>query len=342
MEKYSFGAFLTVLSLCSPKSTTNKYLCGTMFLAVDPSYDISEDDGTVGHLKNCMNNVSPSIMDNISRVDAYKISECFEKKIIPYLSPDMHTFIVATLIHIFLKDNRFDEDYSMGVINNLSKSNYRVETDYVFSDLLTDFFIFSLSGITNKAGKDFISEVTLDYIKAQAVFAGNIKLTSNRAMIIPSLPKTLNGKNFYSVFTKVTEAKIGIKGNEELKIFKLNVEDNEFTYEGLRKLLNANIGRYVFSRLTMEQYKNNDDLESVGGDAAQYIREHVSGNELGEMLIYAFLEEILNAPKLMSAIELGSADNRSAGIHLYNLPGQKNNFQLVYGASNIKGDIKLQ
>lgn len=44
----------------------------------------------------------------------------------------MHTFIVAALIHIFLKDNRFDEDYSMWVINNLSKSNYRVETDYVF------------------------------------------------------------------------------------------------------------------------------------------------------------------------------------------------------------------
>lgn len=126
----------------------------------------------------------------------------------------MHTFIVAALIHIFLKDNRFDEDYSMWVINNLSKSNYRVETDYVFSDLLTDFFIFSLSWITNKEGKDYISEVTLDYIKLQAVFAGNIKLTSNRAMIIPSLSKILNGKNFYSVFTKVTEAKIGIKGNE--------------------------------------------------------------------------------------------------------------------------------
>lgn len=49
MEKYSFGAFLTVLSLCSPKSTINKYLCRTMFLAVDPSYDISEDDGTLGY-----------------------------------------------------------------------------------------------------------------------------------------------------------------------------------------------------------------------------------------------------------------------------------------------------
>ena len=49
-----------------------------------------------------------------------------------------------------------------------SASAERCSTDYVFSDLLTDFFIFSLSGLTNKAGKDFISEVTLDYFKAQA------------------------------------------------------------------------------------------------------------------------------------------------------------------------------
>lgn len=50
MGRYCFGAFLKVLSLCSPRSTTNKYLCGTMFLAVNESYDIRTDDGTVGHL----------------------------------------------------------------------------------------------------------------------------------------------------------------------------------------------------------------------------------------------------------------------------------------------------
>lgn len=38
MGRYCFGAFLKVLSLCSPRSTTNKYLCGTMFLAVNESY----------------------------------------------------------------------------------------------------------------------------------------------------------------------------------------------------------------------------------------------------------------------------------------------------------------
>ena len=48
-----FGGFLKILSLCSPRSTTNKFLCGTMFLAVNPLYDIREDDGTVGHLINC-------------------------------------------------------------------------------------------------------------------------------------------------------------------------------------------------------------------------------------------------------------------------------------------------
>ena len=68
MGRYSYGAFLTVLSLCSPRSTTNKYLCGTIFLSVNPSYDILDDDGAVAHLKNCSNNVSPLITDNIMAV----------------------------------------------------------------------------------------------------------------------------------------------------------------------------------------------------------------------------------------------------------------------------------
>lgn len=340
MGRYSYGAFLTVLSLCSPRSTTNKYLCGTIFLSVNPSYDILDDDGAVAHLKNCSNNVSPLITDNIMDADATHISECFEKKIIPLLEPSKLSYVAASIIDIFLNDDSIADSCPIGVINPTIKGRYRKMNEFVLADLLADFFIFSVSGITNKSGKKYIQDITKDYINSQSVAASNIKLISKNSTPAAGLPKTLNGKNFYSVFTKVAEAQIGIKGHEELKIFTLNVEDNEFTYEGLRKLLNANIGRYVFSRLAMEQYRKNDDLESVGGEAAQFIRENATGNELGDMLVYAFLEEILCAPKLMSAIELGNSDKTSSGIHLHTIPGAMNSFQLVYGASDINGGLK--
>jgi hypothetical protein len=58
MGRCCFGAFLKGLSLCSLRSATNKYLCGTMFLTVNDAYDIRTDDGTVGRLLPCTNNVS--------------------------------------------------------------------------------------------------------------------------------------------------------------------------------------------------------------------------------------------------------------------------------------------
>ena len=78
-----FGSFLKILTLCSPRSTTQKFLCGTMFLAVNPMYDIRDDDGTVGHLVNCSNNISPAITDEISPEHASSVLACFETQIIP-------------------------------------------------------------------------------------------------------------------------------------------------------------------------------------------------------------------------------------------------------------------
>lgn len=339
MGRYCYGAFLTVLSLCSPRTTTNKYLCGTMFLSVNPGYDITTDDGIVGHLRNCTNNVSSLITDNIAYVDAKNVSDCFEKKIIPFLDPGKLSFAAAAIIDIVLNDNSIGEDCSIGVINPMTKGDYRLQHQFVLSDLMADFFIFAVSGITNKFGKGNVEGIDNSYIQGLRTTALKLKLIPRNTVGVSSLASTLNAKHFYSVFTKVAEASIGIKGREELKIYTLNVEDNEFTYDGLKKLLNANIGRYVFSRLVMERYRKNDDLESVGVEAAQYIREHATGNELGDMLVYAFLEEVLHAPKLMSAIELGNSGKTASGIHLYSIPGSINTFQLVYGASKINGGL---
>lgn len=340
MGRYCYGTFLTVLSLCSPRNTTNKYLCGTMFLSVNSSYDIRDDDGTVGHLRNCTNNISPEITENIASADAEEIYSCFEREIIPMLYPEKQKHVVAALLDIVLRDDNIDDNCSIGVLNPRTKEDYRFEFEFSLAEFLTDFFIFSINGIPNHQGKENVAEITKKFIDMQNIAAGNINLIPRVVSITPTLPKTLRAKDFKNVFTPVAKAAMGLKSHEELKIFMLKIENNEFTYRGMKKLLNSNIGRYVFSRITMEQYRKTDDLESVGGEAAQYIREHATGNELADMLVYVFLEEVLNAPKLMSAIELGNADNKCSGIHFYNVPGVIETFQLVYGASNIEGTLK--
>ena len=58
-----------------------------------------------------------------------------------------------------------------------------------------------------------------------------------------------------------------------------------------------------------------------------------------QVLIYAFLEEVLKAPKLMSAIEL-STEHRCSGIHFLTIPGSNTTYELVYGASNLQGNLE--
>lgn len=70
-----------------------------------------------------------------------------------------------------------------------------------------------------------------------------------------------------------------------------------------------------------------------------------TGNELGEIMIYAFLEEKLKAYKLLSKIELSTDAaqylSEADGIHFLCSDGTSGSYnQMVFGASNIVGEIK--
>lgn len=88
MIRFCFGVLLQILQLCSPRKTTQKFLCGTMFLAVNLYYDIREEDTIVGHLKDCTREISPDVTKEIDNVNPAAICACFENEIIPRLSPD--------------------------------------------------------------------------------------------------------------------------------------------------------------------------------------------------------------------------------------------------------------
>mgnify|MGYP005759076321 FL=1 len=332
-----FGSFLKILTLCSPRSTTQKFLCGTMFLAVNPRYDIRGDDGTVGHLINCSNNISSAVTDNISTVDPASVYACFETQIVPKLYPEKRKYIIHALIDLLFKDNDIGDDVRIGIITANTKGYYRLETRYNLAEVLTEFFFFAVQSIDNKSGQAYIREITPDYIQSFEPVRDNIILVEQGAST--GLTMSVRGKGFEDAFVPVGQAILGLRNPEDCQIFRLKIEDNEFTYAGLTKYLNTNIGRYVYSRAEMEQYKAKGDLESVGMDAAQYLREHSTGNELADMLLYAFLEEVLRAPKLLSSIELGASTN-CAGIHLHTIRQDVPAYQMVYGSSQMEGDLK--
>ncbi|MDD2980305.1 MAG: DUF1837 domain-containing protein [Hespellia sp.] len=164
---------------------------------------------------------------------------------------------------------------------------------------------------------------------------------------------TLKKKSLDGIFNEVSHTEtLGISNNEELRLFYLKVRGKKFYTDDLQTALYRNIGKYVFSRATLEDFHIRDDDDSVISQALKVMRENGTadmkgtGNELGEMLIYTLLEEKLDAPKILSRVELStdalSFNSECESIHLLTL-GDANGqatYEMVFGASNIVGDIQ--
>ena len=219
-----FGAFLKILTLCSPRSTTQKFLCGTMFLAVNPLYDIREEDGTVGHLINCTNNLSPDVTDRISTADPVSVYACFETKIVPKLYPEKRKHIIHALLHLLIEDNDIDDEVRIGTLTAITKGEYRLKVQYNLTEVLTDFFFFVVRSINNKSGRAYIREITLDYIQSFEPIRDNIILIERGAST--GLARSVRGKGFEDAFVPVYQASLGLRNPEDCQIFRLRIEDN--------------------------------------------------------------------------------------------------------------------
>ncbi len=166
------------------------------------------------------------------------------------------------------------------------------------------------------------------------------------------LRKSLNDIGFDGVFTEVEHAEsLGLKNPHQLRMFHLKVETSAFSLDDLHRFLRRNIGRYVYSRAKIEQFHVEGDTESIGLQAANLLRRVCNaddvwiGEELGNVMLYVFLEQILGAPKLYNKIELAHFGNHNiqngGGVHLLPLNnGGVPSYQMVFGKSNVIGDLK--
>lgn len=128
-----------------------------------------------------------------------------------------------------------------------------------------------------------------------------------------------------------------------LNLHILNIESNQFIYSKLVEELRELIISYVHSNRRIEEFKQNYPAYSPKPffEAIQKFRSYTSNEgELGELLLYAFLEAGLNAPKLLSKMELKTDSNDyikgSDGVHLLETD---DSFQLIFGESKLYADL---
>ncbi|HFK6936568.1 TPA: DUF1837 domain-containing protein [Listeria monocytogenes] len=146
-----------------------------------------------------------------------------------------------------------------------------------------------------------------------------------------------NSGSILDVFVHIDTYDIGVAN--KLEIFLCPINANCFDYKRMVDGLLESVTDFALSRKLKASYgEKQRHLEKAIRE--KFIEHKRNKGELGEFLLYCFLEGHLNAPKILSKLELKTSNkmyvNGSDGVHFLKLGN--NNYQLIFGeAKTIKG-----
>lgn len=137
--------------------------------------------------------------------------------------------------------------------------------------------------------------------------------------------------------------------NNKLNLFTLRVTNNDFVYDELIESLGNQLHTFALSRKEVKQLIDEGKLRTLTDRAKERLRDHrnmkgeakTEGGELGEILLYCFLESHLNAPKILTKLELKTSSQMfvhgADGVHLLKIDDK--NYQLILGEAKLIGDL---
>jgi len=133
-----------------------------------------------------------------------------------------------------------------------------------------------------------------------------------------------------------------LENDNTLNLFTLKIKNNSFSYDELVSELGNKLHYYALSRHQVNLLKKEDRLNDLVRTAKSKLRDHsVNDGELGEILLYCLLESHLKAPKILTKLELKTANNDyvkgADGVHLLKL--NEKDYQLIFGESKLHATL---
>ena len=155
----------------------------------------------------------------------------------------------------------------------------------------------------------------------------------------PKLKKSFNRpKDFLSLFYHEIDS-FKLTPKTKIDLFILDIDASDFDYSGMiDELGNASV-YYAISRARITELKKAAGAEhAMVKEAVTKLRNwEVNDGEGGELLLYCFLESHLNAPKILTKLELKTAGNDyvkgSDGVHLLKL--KSGEYHLIFAESKL-------
>lgn len=355
MEHLCVGSYVRIMTSCAiPAERKFDSFCEKIMLSLCPAgatvFSYTSSYTNFNKIHSASQNLPTEVMQMALRKDAHAIERYFIQVIIPAMEEARKKNAVLALKNIILKDTTIADTTQLGTISSLTKNELKNKNEFILPEFLTDIFIFAVAKTDNMTEAKFTKSIKKDFYAVYKQMVDTIKLYEvTKPKIVAAIPLTSKGK-FDKVFTPISSENLSISANHDFQIFCLKFDDFDFDYHGLWKHLRNNIGYYVYSRTQIKQYMDDDEISALAYDAIAHIKEMIAsgkmptGNELGELLLYIFLEQVLNAPKLMSKVEFGNHGgvftSESAGIHLLTADTTVPFNQIVLGTSMINGNLQ--
>lgn len=364
MEILCLAAYIRILTSCAIKSD-RKFdpFCEKVMLSICEEGAIvftfdAEDGNTVYYdytnfrkIHSGRQNLPSGVTKMARGKDPHAIKRYFHRAIVPALDEARKRHAVLALKTLILKDSSIVDTTELGTLASLTKKELKNKNEFILEEFLTDIFVYTVLKTDNMSCQDFLKTIKKDYYKNFDLMVDSIKLYDiGRVAVSPAISLTSSENGFSDVFVQVESAELNLSDDHDLQIFCLQFEDTKFDYNGLWKYLVKNIGNYVYSRAAMERYKDPENMVALAYDAIGHVKKLIDdgkvpgGHELGEMLLYLFLEQVLHASKFMSSIELSTSggvySSESSGIFILTDKSGVAASKLILGTSTIIGDLK--
>lgn len=314
MSKLCFGSFAQCFK--EYYGGTNELLVNDLLGAI--KNDLSIEKGKVSILLNCKANVMNEI---ILSSQTSRVVDNIETYFNEYIVPNIYAASKNDLVQLLQR-----------LINGDDSISYETKCDLLsYKDNLAKFLskVFLYAIVQNNIVENPLNNL------------GELETTKE-----PKFERTSLASDFNNVFIEVEQDKdLGLNNNNHIKTFHFNIENNAFSFEALNKYLLKNIGRYLYSRLQLDEFIKNDEQDTIALEAIKILKQKINSsdkldNELGNIVIYLFLENILNAPKLYTSIECGDNILDKAGVHLLTLNNENLSFQMIFSKSHITNNLR--
>lgn len=352
MKRLCFGTLLNLIYQARSQGVTYKNICENVFEAFGAAGCENRDGSLPSHLKSGHDNVPTDVIDSARDSNYEDVVDCFEESVSPLVTEEKKKdFIFA--IRTILEEDPVEEDVPLGYNSDFTKREILERNKFKFSPLLASLFYYTIVNVSNYNCQESLKSFEKDYLSMVNV-KGQIFIDPlhNRVdEVDDSIPlkKTLDDPRFGQSFKKIGSVRINeMTHPSTADIYCVDVRNTKLSFSKAKTYLIENIGTYVFSRSKVNRFSDmHSPASALGVQALLTFQKAYGANAeamLGELLLYVFLEQELNAPKILSKVEFkqqaGGIQSKSDGVHLLMTQEFGRPFnQLVFGASNIEGDL---